>query len=89
MRKDTFLFAVMQDDEGNMYPVATMPEQFDERTPLNKAEIEYILNRIIFQLQAERIAEDVANRLTPEQNDVSSRIAGALKRRKESPEQTN
>jgi hypothetical protein len=88
-KKETFMLAIMQDEDGNMYPVGTMPEQFDERNPTaSKGEIEYILHRVVFQLQAERIAADVANRLTPERDDVANRIAGALKRRKESPEQT-
>jgi hypothetical protein len=80
---DEFVFAVMKNSDNEFVVVTSMPDTFHEReTPHTAGEVEYILNRIAFDMQGKRMIDEVAKRLSPEQESVAQRVQDALKRRK-------
>ena len=80
---DEFVFAVMKNNDNEFVVATSMPDVFNEReTPYSASEVEYILNRIAFDLQGKRMIDEVAKRLSPEQESVAQRVQEALKRRK-------
>ena len=80
---DEFVFAVMKNSDNEFVVVTVMPDTFHERDiPHTAGEIEYILNRIAFDMQGKRMIDEVAKRLSPEQESVAQRVQDALKRRK-------
>ena len=80
---DEFVFGVMKNNDNEFIIITSMPDSFNERdTPYTAGEVEYILNRIAFDLQGKRMIDEVAKRLSPEQESVAQRVQDALKRRK-------
>jgi hypothetical protein len=84
--KDDFVLAIMKTPSGEFIIVDKMPNEFDEPAkPYTKSEIEYIVNRVSFDLQSKRMAEFIAEKISPEQESVSKKVRSALdKRKKES-----
>lgn len=77
-----FVFAVMKNTDDEFVVATSMPDRFDEReTPYTLAEVEYILNRIAFDMQGKRMIDEVAKRLSPAQQTVSDKVRKALSNR--------
>jgi hypothetical protein len=77
-----FVFAVMKNYEGEYVIVNAMPESYSEKEPLySPGEIEYVANRVVYDLQSRRAAELFAERFTPQQTQVSKKVREALNNR--------
>jgi hypothetical protein len=82
MPKLKFAAIVVQDEDGHWLALRSIPSEMEiPRVPLSSGEVEFVLNRVVFDLQSHRIAEDVAKIITPYQQNVSDKVRKALKSR--------
>lgn len=79
-----FVFAVVKDLDGHYIPVTipmdgwTLPE-----TPATAGEVEYLLNRVAYDMSSRRLIDEVLkSQQTDERKETASRITKALKARR-------
>lgn len=77
-----FVFAVMKNKDDEFVVVTSMPDGFAERHhPYSMGEVEYILNRVAFDMQGKRMIDEVAKVISPTQQTVSDKVRKALHNR--------